>query len=117
MLGVNARERRYPRVAAAVLYRVEGLTAVSGHRRVTDVSVSGMRVYSDHALTPGRRLEMSLFLPAGVELVVSGRVVWVRALDAAAPAAFDIGIEFMDLVPADMACLTAVLGSGSAEMT
>lgn len=110
--------RRFPRAAAPVLYRSAGLSLRKRGQQVTNLSLGGMRVYTDDALAPGCRLDLSLFLPGGEEIRCSGQVVWVTALDAGAPAAFDVGIRFTDLAPEDTprlaSLLTRATESGSA---
>ncbi len=104
-----ADRRRYPRVAADVLCRPAG-AAIFHHRRNTqDVSLGGMRVYSDEAFTPGSRLELDIQLPDGDAVRVWAMVVWQVGLDGGSPAKFDVGLKFLDMAPADMERLSSVL--------
>ncbi|HEY1419862.1 MAG TPA: PilZ domain-containing protein [Candidatus Dormibacteraeota bacterium] len=104
--------RRYPRVNAEVFCRPAGLGLFHQRRNTQDISLGGMRVYSDEAYPVGRRLDLDVSLPDGSMVRCWAEVVWQVELDGAAGARFDIGLKFTDLAPEDVQRLAAVLGPG-----
>lgn len=59
-----------------------------------DLSLGGVRILTDDALSIGKRLEIELFLPDGGSLSVDVRVAWVRPLEDDF-ALFEAGLEFL----------------------
>lgn len=113
MLRPVSDRRRYPRVQAEVLCRPAG-TALFHHRRSPqDISLGGMRVYTDEDYPVGRRLDLDVLLPDGTAVRCWAEVVWTVGLAGDEEARFDIGLRFTDLAPADIQRLAAVLGPGS----
>jgi hypothetical protein len=100
--------RRYPRLRAPVYCRPVGPSAGQGGQPV-DLSLGGVRVYSDNPIEPGRRLEVELQLPDASTLTLLSEVVWIQELPEGAPASFDIGLQFLDLTPEDVEALETVL--------
>ena len=101
--------RHYPRLDAPVLWRPVGL--VGPHRPTVDVSLGGMRVYSDELLKVGMRLELDLRVDGGRSLDFLARVVRVEVLPVGGPAAFDVALEFLDVTPDVQKMLEARLSS------
>ncbi len=101
--------RRFPRLNAPVYFRPAHRRLP--RRRVVDVGVGGMRVYSDESIAVGSRLEVELFLPDASSVTCLTEVVWVRPLDTEAPARFDIGLSFLDVPDEALAQLGQVLAS------
>lgn len=95
---MSDERRRYPRLKAAAFFRPAGVrTLVQEWRnRVRDVSLGGMRIYSDEPVTVGDALELDV-LSSGDLLTVTAKVMWVDALAAGAPARFDVGLAFVSL--------------------
>lgn len=80
------------------------------HRRSTkDISLGGMRVFSDEEFTVGRRLDLDVLLPEGEPVRCWAEVVWTVALGDGAPARWDVGLKFTDMDPADVDRLASVL--------
>jgi c-di-GMP-binding flagellar brake protein YcgR len=101
--------RRYPRVQAEVLCRPAG-TALLHHRRNTkDISLGGMRVFSDEDFAVGRRLDLDVLLPDGASVRCWAEVVWIQRLDDGGPARWDVGLKFTDMEPSDIRRLASVL--------
>ncbi len=93
----SANRRRYPRIAAPVFYRPAG-PGVFHHRRATvDVSLGGMRAYTDDELRVGMRLEIDLILTDEDTARCWARVAWVDRLPGDAGALYDVGLEFLDM--------------------
>src|SRR5262245_14723771 len=98
--------RRFPRVQAHVYCRPVGPLF---RRDPVDVSLGGMRVYSDDRVEPGSRLETELFLTEERTVTATVRVIWVDALPEGGPARYDVGLQFLDVAPDDLEQLTGLL--------
>ncbi len=66
-------------------------------KKAHDVSLGGIRIYTDDELIVGKRLEIELFLPDGGSLTCDVRVAWVKHLDNDDFAAFEAGLEFLSM--------------------
>jgi c-di-GMP-binding flagellar brake protein YcgR len=102
--------RRYPRVNAEVLCRPAGSALFHHKRNTQDISLGGMRVFSDEDFPVGHRLDLDILLPDGSSVRCWAEVVWRVELGTAAGAKYDIGLKFTDLAPADIQRLAVVLG-------
>ena len=102
--------RRYPRVQADVVCRPAGAPLLHHKRNTQDISLGGMRVFSDERFAVGGRLDLDVLLPDGTSVRCWTEVVWLVELAAGAPANFDVGLRFTDMAPADIQRLAAVLG-------
>jgi c-di-GMP-binding flagellar brake protein YcgR len=111
--GVDEERRKYPRLKAPVFYRPTGLALLRafrrGKERAVDISLGGVRIYSDDTLDPGERLELDLFLPDDTTLSAKGEVMWVKELPEGSPARFDIGVRFDQMDEHDRSRLAEVL--------
>lgn len=109
--------RHYPRLNAHVFWRSPGLR---GPRRpVQDVSLGGMRIYSDESIPIGTRVELELLMPgeaSGAEpLELLARVVWVEFLPRGEPARCDVAVEFLDVPESVRERLQVVLGEAGGK--
>lgn len=105
--------RHYPRLNAHVFWRSPGL---SGPRRpVKDVSLGGMRIYSDESIPVGTRLELELMLPGQSSLELLARVVWIERLPGGQPARCDVAVEFLDVPEQARDRLLAALSEAGAS--
>jgi len=68
-----------------------------------------MRVLSDDRYTVGTRLDLDVLLPGGGSVRCWAEVVWLLELEPGAPANFDVGLKFTDMVPSDVQRLASVL--------
>jgi hypothetical protein len=66
---------------------------------VIDVGLGGMRVYSDDAFPVGTRMEIDLLPPDGDPITCLAEVMWIREIPGGDPAAYDVGLQYLD-VPA-----------------
>ena len=105
----DLRRRRFPRVKAPVLYRP--IKALGPRRKISDISLVGVRIYSDDQLKENDQLEMELLLPNGQTIVAAARVVWIKKLPPGQDAKFDVGLEFLSLPPNATQILKYVLES------
>jgi hypothetical protein len=85
--------RRFPRVKVPIYYRSARL--FGSRKPAADVSMGGIRIYTDDELGVGKRLEIELFLPDGGSVTVDVRVAWVRTLAADEFSRFEAGLEFL----------------------
>lgn len=86
--------RRFPRVKAPIFFQTPRLR--QEQRPVLDVSLGGLRVFSDDPFEVGERLQLELLLPPnGQEVSALARVAWIKRLPDDAPALFDVGFELL----------------------
>jgi c-di-GMP-binding flagellar brake protein YcgR len=99
-------------MAAAVYYRPAGPGFLHHRRSSVNVSLGGMRVYSDEKLTVGETLELDLLLDEETTARCWARIAWVDKLGQSHGAAYDIGLEFTDMTDGDRRLLMAALRAG-----
>lgn len=101
--------RRYPRIQAEIICRPAGNPLFHHMRNTQDISLGGMRVYSDEDFLVGSRLDLDVLVPGQQPVRCWAIVVWRSALAAGAPARFDVGLKFTDMAPSDVQRLAGVL--------
>jgi c-di-GMP-binding flagellar brake protein YcgR len=102
--------RQFRRVQAPVYCRPAGLSFKSLTRqKPIDISLGGLRIYSDDDVKKGTRLELELFLPDTSSVVCRVEVAWVERLPAGALARYDVGLKFVEIKNEDHARLQEVL--------
>jgi len=70
-------ERRcFPRVMVPVYYRSPRI--LTKKRQVSNISLAGVRIYSDEYINEAERLELEFFLPNGFSVKALARVVWIK---------------------------------------
>jgi hypothetical protein len=79
-------------------------------REPVDLSLGGVRIYSDEELRVGELLKMEFFLPEVPPVTYTAEVVWIERLPPEAPAKFDVGLKFIQLEPEAARLLVQVLG-------
>lgn len=104
---VGENRRKYPRLDTPILYR--SAPFFSRRNPVINISLVGIRVYSDEDLSIGKRLELELFLTNNTSMVCTARVVWKKPLPEGAVAKYEIGLEFLEISPDDLQRLAKVL--------
>jgi len=87
--------RRFPRIKAPVYYRPAGVFGMSS--QAANISLAGVRIYSNKPLKKGQALEIELLLPTGNALKAIVRVVWISALPPGSEALYDVGLEFLNI--------------------
>jgi hypothetical protein len=102
--------RRYRRVKAPILARPAGLLSRVIPRRVNDISLGGLRTYSDDPLTVGQRQEIELLFNDGGSATLLVEVAWVEALAADAPARLEAGLRIVHAREEDLARIAGALG-------
>jgi hypothetical protein len=108
--GRGADRRRDRRIRAAVYLRPAGVEFLARHHEPVDVSLGGIRIYSDEKRRVGELLKMEFFLPDTPPVTYTAEVVWIESLGKAGPALYDVGLKFIQLEPAALAVLMRVLG-------
>jgi len=99
--------RRYQRVLVPVLYRIPDHSTPK--RQVKNLSVGGVRIYSDEDLDIGQTLELEFFLPNGITIEAAAKVVWIKKQQAGSEGLYDVGMEFTNLSEVAMMELDSVL--------
>jgi c-di-GMP-binding flagellar brake protein YcgR len=113
LAALMSDRRRFPRMNADVVCRPAGL-ALAHHRRTTsDISLGGMRVFSDESFEIGSKLDLDVLVTDGSQVRCWAMVVWVLGLEPGAAARFDVGLKFTDMAPPDIQRLASVLSSAS----
>ncbi len=102
--------RRYRRLQAPILVRPVSALAYRAKQKVNDISLGGLRAYSDEKQKPGTRLELELLFSDGNSATVLAEVVWVEPLPEGSPARFDLGLRFVDASPDDLERIAKALG-------
>jgi hypothetical protein len=80
------------------------------HHEPIDISLGGVRIFSDDKLRIGELLKMEFFLPDVEPVTYTAEVVWIEPLPTGSPARFDVGLKFIQLDPAAITLLMGVLG-------
>jgi len=98
--------RKYRRINAPVFIQPVG--PLQRHT-LRDVSLGGLRAYSDDPHEVGERLQLELMLPDKSSISVMVEVAWVKDLPPKSPALYDIGLQYIDIEPEDFDRLSVVL--------
>lgn len=91
----KTERRRFPRVMVPVHYRSPRI--LTKKRQVSNISLAGVRIFSDEYLNEGERLELEFILPSGFSVKALARVVWIKEQPPGSAAPYDVGLEFIDL--------------------
>jgi c-di-GMP-binding flagellar brake protein YcgR len=102
--------RKYRRIQAPVYCRPAGVELLVRTRQPIDISMGGVRIYSDTKFEAGELLKLEFFLPDAPPLVYTAEVVWTDELPEDSDAAFDVGLKFIQLEPEAARHLMTVLG-------
>ncbi len=99
--------RRFPRVMAPVFYRIPKMQRDMQH--VSNLSLGGVRIYSNERLDVGQILELEFSLPNGSLVEAKARVVWIKELPPGSIELYDVGMEFFLLPEKALKKIQAVL--------
>ncbi len=105
--------RRFSRVKAPVYYRPTSLFGTNS--QASNISLAGIRIYSNKPLKKGQALEIELLLPNGNSLKAIVRVVWINALPPGSEALYDVGLEFLNIADDVIPKLQSVLEESSSK--
>ena len=109
-MTVDLDRRRFRRIRAPIFIRPVGPLIQRLSSQVGDISLGGLRAFSDDKRKPGERLELELFLPDGGSTTVVAEVVWVQNLPEGSPARFDVGLRYVEVAPHDLQRIAQILG-------
>lgn len=87
--------RRFPRLSSQIYFRVG--KSQSLRQRVSNISMGGVRVYSDTRWNIDEEVELELHFPSGFAGKGKARVVWIKELPPDSGAGYDVGLEFIEL--------------------
>jgi hypothetical protein len=93
-----------------VYWRPAGVDFLEGRRQPVDVSLGGVRIFSDQPMQIGELLKMEFFTLGARPVTFTAEVVWIEPMDANACARFDVGLRFLHLDPDALGMLVSVLG-------
>lgn len=79
-------------------------------REPVDISLGGLRIFSDEDRKVGELLKLEFFLPDVPPVTYTAEVVWVEPQEEGAPARFDVGLKFIQLEPDALKLLLQVVG-------
>ncbi|MDY0096700.1 MAG: PilZ domain-containing protein [Candidatus Vecturithrix sp.] len=99
--------RKYPRYTAPICYR--SAPFFSSRKPLVNIGLGGMRIYSDDQFKLGKRLEIELLLPNDEILRFTAKVVWQHPLPQGSVAAYDVGLQFLDIPQEGIERLSKVL--------
>jgi c-di-GMP-binding flagellar brake protein YcgR len=106
--------RKYRRIRAPLYCRPAGMDFLARKREPIDISLGGVRIYSDDPRKVGELLKMEFFIKDAPPVTYTAEVVWIEPIKAAGfapvPARFDVGLKFLHLEPAALKALLVVLG-------
>jgi c-di-GMP-binding flagellar brake protein YcgR len=108
--GVHPDRRKYRRIRAPLLCRPTGAPSPSKLQTV-DVSLGGLRIYSDASMRVGSYVELDFVVPDMPPVTCTAEVMWVEELTAGASARFEMGLRFLPLDHEALKLLLHVLGS------
>ncbi len=106
----DPERRKYRRIQAAVYCRPAGMRLFAQQREAVDVSLGGVRIYSDEELKVGELVKLEFFVAGADPVTYTAEAVWLERLPDGAPAKFDVGLKFIQLEPAALRFLISVLG-------
>ena len=104
--------RQYPRFNAPICYRPASL--FSARKPLVNISLGGIRIYSDDQFKLGKRLEIELLLPDDRIIRCTTKVVWQRPLPEGAKAKYDTGLQFLDISADSLQQISRILGESPA---
>ena len=78
-------------------------------QKVSNLSLVGVRIYSNERLYVGERFELEFFLPDGSIVEAKAKVVWIKEIPPGSEAVYDVGMEFVELEEAKIEKLKTVL--------
>ena len=106
----DLERRHFWRVNAPITVRPVSILARAVPRRVNDVSLGGLRAFSDESYKVGTRLELELAFPAGESATVLAEVVWVDAQPEGALGRYEVGMRYIDATAPDLALILQAIG-------
>ena len=103
--------RKFPRLSSHVYYRIG--KSQSLRQRVSNISLGGVRIYSDDRLEIDEEVELELHFPSGYFGMGTARVRWINALPPESGVSYDVGLEFVEFPEEAIAELKKILEENS----
>ena len=103
--------RQFRRLHVPVYCRAAGMEVMT-RRHPIDLSLGGVRIYSDQRFAKGELLTLELMaLIDGLAPVstFTAEVVWIDELPPGSPALFDVGLRFRSVDPTQATALERML--------
>lgn len=95
----GANRRKYQRIQAPIHCRPAGEDFFAQHLEPVDISLGGLRAYSDEEYRVGAFVRLDIFISGVAPVTLTAEVMWIKTLGKGAPARFDVGLAFVDLRP------------------
>jgi hypothetical protein len=76
---------------------------------VSNISLGGVRIFSDEYIKVGKRLEIEFFLPNGFSVTALSKVVWIEEQRSDENGLYEVGLEFIEIQPHALQELEKVL--------
>lgn len=107
IVPIETERRRFPRLNVPVLFRAAKMEEDASP--TYNLGLGGVRIFSNRYVKKGKQMEIELCFPEGNSVVATVRVVWTKVLPEGSDAAFDVGLEFINLPPSAIDELKGVL--------
>jgi hypothetical protein len=101
--------RQFRRLHVPVFCRAAGMEVMT-RRHPIDLSLGGVRIYSDQRFAKGELLTLELMTPEMMTSTFTAEVVWIEELPPGSPALFDVGLRFRSVDPTQAQALERMLG-------
>ena len=105
----GADRRRYPRLLADVTFRYcdkEEEDSVQRQTVTKDISLVGLRMYSDIRFEAGKVLFLEIIVPGHLPIKCHAKVVWEDKFEGGNDAEYDMGLEYLDISDTDRSFLS-----------
>ncbi len=106
-ISSETERRKYPRVKAHIFSRPIGILSLQ--HPVIDISLKGIRVYSDSKYKTGALLELEILLSDTSSIICKVKVIWINELLNNAGAKYDIGLQCLNISSIDIKKLNKFL--------
>ncbi len=100
--------RQFRRLQVPVFCRAAGMEVMT-RRHPIDLSLGGVRIYSDQRFAKGELLTLELMAVDAPASTFTAEVVWIEDLPAGSPAKYDVGLRFRSVDPTQAAALEKML--------
>ena len=107
-MGMEER-RQFRRLHVPVFCRAAGMEVMT-RRHPIDLSLGGVRIYSDQRFAKGELLTLELMTVDAPVSTFTAEVVWIEELPSGSPALFDVGLRFRSVDPTQAQALERILG-------
>lgn len=110
----TSERRKFRRLQVPVYCRPAGVGFMT-KRHPIDLSMGGVRIYSDQPFKKGELLTLE-FLDAGsASSTFTAEVMWIEELPKGAVASYDVGLRFSSVDPLQAAALEKLLGPAARD--